>query len=268
MSYYGGFPEYIPVAEKRKRAEKTIEKLKKKNPNISPVIIEGRNIAKTWWGKSWNDNLESYSDYSNRIGRGRSYVRNGAVLDLKINIGNISALVQGSAKKPYEVEINIKSISKEIWDRIAKECAGKIDSLEEIMEGKFPKAMSELFTAKGKGLFPTPKEITMECSCPDWATMCKHIAAVLYGVGARLDDNPALFFTLRNVSIDDLIKETVNKKSQQLLEKSGVKSHRILDDTDILDMFGIQMETNEKKVEIESKTKDKNKKISRTIKKK
>ncbi len=266
MSYYGGFQEYVPVAEKRKRAEKTIEKLKKKNTDISPVIIEGRNIAKTWWGKSWNDNLESYSDYSNRIGRGRSYVRHGAVLDLKINVGNISALVQGSAKKPYEVEINIKAISQEIWSTIAKECAGKIDSLEEIMEGKFPKAMADLFTTKGKGLFPTPKEITMECSCPDWAVMCKHIAAVLYGVGARLDDDPTLFFTLRNVNINDLIKETVSKKSQQLLKKSEVKSRRILDDTDIFGMFGIQMETEGKEAGIEST--NKNKKTARNIKKK
>lgn len=243
MSYYGGFPEYVPVAEKRKRAQETIEKLKKKNPNISPVIIEGRNIAKTWWGKSWNDNLESYSDYSNRIGRGRSYVRHGAVLDLKINVGIISALVQGSAKKPYKVNINIKPISKELWKTIENECAGKIHSLEELMEGKFPKALSDLFTAKGKGLFPTPKEITMECSCPDYADMCKHIAAVLYGIGARLDHDPSLFFTLRNVNIDDLVKETVNKKSQQLLEKSKVKSGRILDDNDIFGMFGIDMET-------------------------
>lgn len=250
MSYYGEFSEYVPVAEKRKMAQKAIEKLKKKNPSISPVVIEGRKIAKTWWGKSWNDNLESYADYSNRIGRGRSYVRNGAVLDLKINVGTITALVQGSTKKPYKVEIKIKPISKEIWKEIEKECAGKIHSLEELMAGKFPKALSDLFTAKGKGLFPTPKEITMECSCPDWADMCKHIAAVLYGVGVRLDDNPALFFTLRNVNIDDLIKETVHKKSQQLLEKSETKSHRMLDDSDIMGMFGIDVEIEAEKVEI------------------
>ena len=246
MSYYGGFPEYVPVSEKRKRAQEAVEKLRKKDPTISPIIIEGRSIAKTWWGKSWNDNLESYADYSNRIGRGRSYVRHGAVLDLKINVGNISALVQGSDKRPYKVEINIKPISKELWKIIEKECVGKIHSLEELTQGKFPKALSDLFTAKGKGLFPTPKEITMECSCPDWAGMCKHIAAVLYGVGAKLDDDPLLFFKLRNVNIQDLIQEAVNEKSKVLLEKSEVKSRRILDDTDIFGMFGIDMETDAK----------------------
>ncbi|MFA6807764.1 MAG: hypothetical protein WCR27_02105, partial [Eubacteriales bacterium] len=128
MSYYSGFPEYTPVAEKKRQAQKSIEKLKKKNPNISPVIITGTKLSRTWWGKSWNDNLESYSDYTNRIGRGRSYVRHGAVLDLKITQGNISALVQGSRSKPYQVNISIQPLSKNIWEEITKDCAGKIES--------------------------------------------------------------------------------------------------------------------------------------------
>lgn len=250
MSYYSDFPEYIPVAEKRKQAQKSIEKLKKKNPDISPVIIEGRKLTRTWWGKSWNDNLESYSDYSNRIGRGRSYVRHGAVLDLKLTQGKISALVQGSAAKPYQVTIIIQSLSKDIWEAITKECAGKIESLQELIEGKFPKALSELFTAKGKGLFPAPEEISLNCSCPDWANMCKHVAAVLYGVGARLDDDSSLFFVLRNVKIEDLISETISKKTQTLLEKSKSKSCRVIEDTDISGMFGIEME-----IEVEKKSK-------------
>lgn len=247
MSYYSEFPEYVPVAEKRKQALKSVEKLKKKNPDISPVIITGRKLTSTWWGKSWNDNLESYSDYSNRIGRGRSYVRHGAVLDLKITQGKISALVQGSVAKPYQVNISIQPLSKDSWEAITKDCAGKIDSLQELIAGKFPKALSELFTAKGKGLFPAPKEISLNCSCPDWANMCKHVAAVLYGVGVRLDDDPTLFFVLRNVIIDDLISETISKKAQTLLEKSKVKSHRVIEDTDVSDMFGIEMETSVKK---------------------
>lgn len=247
MSYYSGFPEYVPVAKKREQAQKSIEKLKKKNPDISPVIITGKKITRTWWGKSWNDNLESYSDYSNRIGRGRSYVRNGAVLDLKITQGNITALVQGSVSKPYQVNIIIEPLSKDVWESITKDCTGKIDSLQELIEGKFPKALSDLFTAKGKGLFPAPKEISLKCSCPDWAYMCKHVAAVLYGVGARLDDDPALFFVLRNVNIEELISETINKKSQSLLEKSKIKSRRIIDDTDVSSMFGIEMENGQEK---------------------
>ncbi|MFZ3102155.1 MAG: SWIM zinc finger family protein [Desulfitobacteriaceae bacterium] len=247
MRYDRGFPEYVPVAEKRKQAQKSIEKLKKKNADISPIIITGTKLTRTWWGKSWNDNLESYSDYSNRIGRGRSYVRHGAVLDLKITQGNINALVQGSVSKPYQVNIIIKPLAKDIWEVITKDCAGKIDSLQELIEGKFPKALSELFRTKGKGLFPASKEIALKCSCPDGANMCKHVAAVLYGVGARLDDDPSLFFVLRNVRVEDLISETISKKTQTLLAKSKVKSSRVLEDLDLSDMFGIELETEVKK---------------------
>lgn len=254
MSWYQSSPKYVTAAEKKEKAQKSIEKLKKKDPNIHPVIITGRKLSKTWWGNSWNNNLESYLDYSNRIERGRSYVRSGAVLDLKITKGNISALVQGSRSKPYKVEIIIEPIEKSVWEEITKESAGKIDSLQELIEGKFPKALSELFTAKGKGLFPSPKQISFNCSCPDWANMCKHVAAALYGVGTRLDDDPQLFFVLRNVNIDEFISKIINKKSQMLLEKSMIKSRRIINDTDISGLFGIDVET---EVEIKPETKAK-----------
>jgi uncharacterized Zn finger protein len=242
MSFYGGFPAYVPVAEKRKRAEESVKKLKKKNPDISPVVIEGRTIAKTWWGKSWNKNLESYADYSNRISRGRSYVKNGAVLDLKITQGTINALVQGSGSKPYKVDISIKPLPENLWEDIINQCLGKIESIEELIEGKFPKALADLFTARGKGLFPAPDEIDLGCSCPDYAMMCKHVAAVLYGVSARLDDKPELFFALRKVNINNLISEAINKKTQTLLEKSKAKGRRVIEETDMFDMFGIDME--------------------------
>jgi len=241
MSYYYGIP--VTVAEKKSMAQKSIEKLRKKNPDIAPVVIDGRKLAKTWWGIAWNDNLESYSDYSNRIQRGRSYVRHGAVLDLKITSGKIAALVQGSRAKPYQVDIVIQPLSKNTWETITKACEGKIDSLQELLDGKFPKALADLFTAQGEGLFPAPKEISFDCSCPDWATMCKHVAAVLYGVGARLDENPALFFVLRNVNIDELVSKAIAQKSEILLKKSGRKSGRVIDDDDISVMFGIEMQT-------------------------
>ncbi|PKM38951.1 MAG: hypothetical protein CVV03_12670, partial [Firmicutes bacterium HGW-Firmicutes-8] len=145
-------------------------------------------------------------------------------------------------KKPYQVDIAIQPLAKDTWEAITKACEGKIDSLQELIEGNFPKALSELFTVQGKGLFPAPEEISLNCSCPDWAYMCKHVAAVLYGIGARLDDNLELFFILRKVKIDVLISTAINQKSQTLLEKANTKSHRILDDTDISSMFGIDME--------------------------
>jgi uncharacterized Zn finger protein len=244
MSFYG-YPEYVPVAERRRKAQNKVEKLKKKNPDIAPVIITGRKLAVTWWGTAWSKNLESYSDYENRIGRGRSYLRNGAVLDLKIEQGLIKALVQGSSSKPYQVEVKISPLMGNQWEKIKKACAGRIDSLPELIDGKFPKALSDLFTTKGSGLFPAPREITFQCSCPDWAVMCKHVAAVLYGVGTRLDENPALFFTLRGVNVEELITGAIQGKMESMLSGSKPKSRRILADADVSDMFGVEVEKGE-----------------------
>ena len=205
-------------------------------------MIIGSAIATSWWGKSWNKNLEGYADYSNRIGRGRSYVRNGAVLDLQIIPGLVTALVQGSRSRPYSVAIQIKEIAPIAWKNMKKACAGKLDSLPELLAGKFPKALGEMFTERGKGLFPSPREIGFSCSCPDYASMCKHVAAALYGISARLDVEPGLFFTLRKVEIKDLVGEAVQNKSQELLAKAKKKSSRVLDDSDLSAIFGIQLD--------------------------
>lgn len=241
MSYYGYF-EYVPVAEKKERNKKAVEKLRKKNPGIAPIIISGRKLTASWWGKAWNDNLESYSDYENRMERGRSYIRHGAVLDLQIAPGRVTALVQGSERKPYVIGINIKPLEKAVWDEIVRTCEGKIESLQEMLEGRFPKALKELFTAKGNGLFPAPKEISFSCSCPDYASMCKHVAAALYGVAARLDENPALFFSLRGVGIDELISKALVQKSEKLLARSGRAGRRVIENDDISGMFGIELD--------------------------
>jgi uncharacterized Zn finger protein len=267
MSYYG-FAPYVSVGEKKLKAQKTLEKLKKKNPSISPIVIEGQSIAKTWWGKSWNSNLERYSDYGNRIGRGRSYVRNGAVLDLQITSGIVKALVQGSDTNPYKIEIKIKPLDKKNWKKITEACAGNFSSLEELISGKFPKALAELFNSKGDGLFPTPKEISFDCSCPDWADMCKHVAAALFGIGARLDEDPKLFFKLRNVNIEELISKTVQESSKKLIEKSKKKSTRIIENTDISDVFGIDLEDSTKKAQTLTHPSEKKKVAKKKIAKK
>jgi uncharacterized Zn finger protein len=240
MAYYE-FPAYVPVAERKRRAEKKVAKLRKTDPTIAPVVITGKKLANSWWGLAWNENLESYADYANRIGRGRSYVRNGAVLDLKLERGSIKALVQGSQTRPYKVAIEISPLSNDVWEKIKKTCEGKIESLPELIAGKFPKALGELFTVKGDGLFPAPREIKLSCSCPDWAVMCKHVAAVLYGVGARLDEDPALFFALRGVKIEELISEAVQKTAQTLLGKAETKSRRVLEDIDVTALFGVEV---------------------------
>ena len=243
MAYYYdyGYPRYVSVGEKRARARRKLEQLRKKHPGIRPVVIEGNTLVRTWWGKAWNSNLGKYADYENRVGRGRSYLRHGAVLDLQISPGRVSSLVQGSRGNPYKITIEIKPISRSIWKKIKVACEGQVASLQELLDGRFPKDLMELFTAKGSGLFPSPKEIEFKCSCPDWAYMCKHVAATLYGIGTRLDEDPSLFFILRKLKMEDLITQAVRDKSAKLLKQAEKKTSRVIDDADIGDVFGIEL---------------------------
>lgn len=203
-----------------------------------PVIITGKKLANNWWGKAWDTNLESYADYENRIARGRSYVRHGAVLDMKISKGLVQASVQGSRPRPYKVSIEISPLSevrkKEILDR----CSEKIENLESLVAGKIPKDIEDVFVGRN-GLFPSPSEIYFNCSCPDSAYMCKHVAAVLYGIGARFDEEPLLFFELRDFEVSGLIKRSVEQKLQNMLKNADVKSPRIIDDDSAKDLFGV-----------------------------
>lgn len=243
MGYYGrGFKPYKSAAEERAQIEKGRAKLMKKNKDIQPVIIAGTKIAKNWWGLAWNKNLESYADYSNRISRGKKYVRYGAVLDLKIERGKVSALVQGSRAKPYEVLVEIDSLPKKKWEAILKDHKHSIESMEALAEGSFPKELEEVFFMKGEGLFPGPGGIHFMCSCPDSAYMCKHVAAVLYGVGARFDVDPLLLFTLRDIEIKDIIKKSVDQKMDDMLKNADKKSKREIRDGDLMKLFGLDGE--------------------------
>lgn len=241
MSYWG-YPKYVSVAEKKQKAAKKLKELLKKKPNMKPVALRGNALASTWWGKAWNRNLEQYADYSNRIGRGRSYIRHGAVLDLQIWPGEVLALVQGSERTPYSVSVKIQRLKNEIWQRIKTECEGTLESFQELLAGAFPKALGEIFISRDAGMFPAPQELTFACSCPDWADMCKHVAATLYGVGVRLDEDPKLFFRLRDAEIGELIKQAVSEKAEKLLEKATRKSSRAIEDTDLSSVFGIDIE--------------------------
>jgi uncharacterized Zn finger protein len=204
---YYGYKPYVPVAERRAQAAREVAKRVKKGQEVCPIRIEGRNIASTFWGKAWCTNLESYSDYSNRLPRGRTYVRNGSVVHLKIDKGRIEALVSGS--ELYNVQIDITALPKPDWQALKAQSAGKIGTLVELLQGKLSKAVMELVTDRQKGLFPKPKEIKLRCSCPDGARMCKHVAAVLYGVGSRLDSSPELLFVLRGVDHLELIEQAI-----------------------------------------------------------
>lgn len=242
MNWGSRYPRYVSVAEKKAKAAQKLKQLQKKTPEIRPVIIAGKSLAQSWWGKSWNKNLERYADYSNRVGRGRSYVRHGAVLDLQIKTGRVTALVQGSAAQPYKVVIKIKAVSPALWQTIKRQCGGQLKSIQDLLGGRFPKTLGDIFFNKDKGLFPSPQDIKFDCSCPDWAAMCKHVAAALYGIGARFDEDPILFFKLRGADTNDLIAEAVRDKTGDLLGKSKKTSARIIDDADLSGLFGIEMD--------------------------
>lgn len=236
MGWRNNWSEYVPVAKRRKMAEEHIKNSRKKGKILSPVLIEGRKIAKTFWGNAWCENLEAYSDFANRLPRGRTYIRNGSVIDLQISKGVVKAQVMGSSL--YYVLIEVASMPESKWKVLAKACAGKIDSLIELLRGKFSKAVMEIITQKEKGLFPAPREIKMDCSCPDSAGMCKHIAAVLYGVGSVLDLKPELLFTLRFVDHLDLIASVGT--AEALIQNNGDQIK--IDDADLSSLFGIEMD--------------------------
>ena len=235
MSYYG-FRPYVPVAKRRLLAAREMEKLKKQGRIVSPVVIEGRTIARNFWGKAWCENLERYSDYANRLPRGRTYVRNGSVVDLQIERGQVRAMVCGS--DIYSVKIEIGTVSQARWKAICKDCLGSVGSLVELLQGKLSKNVMERVCREGDGLFPSPREIKMTCSCPDWAGMCKHVAAVLYGAGARLDIAPDLLFTLRGVDRSELI---VDAGADLPMARTGVATERILAEDDVAALFGVEM---------------------------
>jgi uncharacterized Zn finger protein len=234
MGWYGWKP-YVPVAVRRARDLKKMEKLRKKGHDIKPVQIEGRKIARTFWAKAWCDHLESFSDYENRLPRGRTYVRNGSVCHLGIERGEINAMVGGS--EIYKVKITIKTLAPKKWKEVKNRCAGQIGSLLELLQGRLSKNVMSVVTDRAKGLFPLPGEISLKCSCPDWAVMCKHVAAALYGVGARLDHEPELLFLLRGVDHEELISAEVGVAAA-VGTKGGRK--RIADDA-LADVFDIEM---------------------------
>ncbi len=242
---YGGWPRYVSVEEKRQKAQKKINKLLKSGAELDPVEIEGRAIARTFWGKSWCKHLESFSDYANRLPRGRSYVSGGLVCHLAIEECRISALVSGS--KLYTVEIKITKLPEGKWVKLKKQCTGRIGTLLELLQGKLSDQLMTVVTDRDNGIFPLPDEIKFNCDCPDWADMCKHVAATLYGVGRRLDEKPELLFILRGVDQDELISEgTKGAMSGEISGGKGKRSTRRKVSVEQLEtLFGITLSETE-----------------------
>lgn len=232
--YYSWKP-YVPVAKRREQAKRIAAKLNSAGHSLSPVTA-GRKIATTFWGQAWCQNLERYSDYANRLPRGRTYLRNGSVIDLRIEAGKVIARVMGSSL--YDIKLTVRAVPAKQWREVAGDCARSIDSLVELLQGRFSSAVMERIARPGTGLFPAPTEIAFTCSCPDAATLCKHVAATLYGIGARLDREPELLFHLRGVDAKELIAKAGEGARPA---QKRVASDRILDTSKLTDVFGIDL---------------------------
>jgi uncharacterized Zn finger protein len=236
----GGFPRYVPAAVRASQAASDVRALSKDGGAPDPIApISSRAVARSFWGRAWCDNLEAYSDFANRLPRGRSYVRSGAVVDLRIAAGRVEARVRGSSL--YTVGIAIRPLARARRERILGVCAGSIDSIVELLRGKLSVEVIAAITAKDEGLFPTPAEIEMDCSCPDWAEMCKHVAAALYGVGARLDARPELLFLLRGLDPAELV--TSASPVEALIRSAArARPEKILRAKDLSALFGVEIE--------------------------
>ncbi len=230
-----GWPAYVTVAERRAKAARALKKLEKKGLKVQPVKLAGRKIAASFWGKGWCEHMESFSDYANRLPRGRTYVRNGSVCHLEIDSGQIKAVVSGS--ELYNVVITITPLAKTKWAAVKRACTGRIGSLIDLLRGKLDRGVMEIVSDRQNGLFPRPGEIKFACDCPDWAGMCKHVAAVLYGVGARLDHSPEMLFLLRGVNHEELVDVSAALTDAA---KAGTSRRRIAA-SGVADVFGIDL---------------------------
>ncbi|MFT5115076.1 MAG: putative Zn finger protein, partial [Parasphingorhabdus sp.] len=239
---YDDWSPYVPVAERRAKAAREMQKLKKSGHKIEPIEIQGRKIVRTFWGLAWCDHLEKFSDYQNRLPRGRTYVRNGSVCHLAITKGKAAAIVSGS--ELYKVNIQITSLSSPKWKNLRKQCAGQIGSMLELLQGGLSNNVMQIVTNRNAGLFPRPSEIQFTCDCPDGAGMCKHIAAVMYGIGARLDQQPELLFLLRNVDYEELITAELDIEAAI----TGKAKGRRLAGVDLSDVFGVELDKPIKRV--------------------
>lgn len=242
MSWYGGWRPYVSVARRQANAAKYAANLAKKaGRKLAPVEIAGRKIAVSFWGNAWCENLERYSDFANRLPRGRTYIRNGSVIDLQIGSGSVKSIVSGS--EIYRIEIRIQTLPAPTWKKIKQDCSQSVASLMDLLQGRFDEGVMQRLTQRDSGLFPQPREIEMDCSCPDWAGMCKHVAATLYGIGSRLDSEPEMLFTLRDVDHLELVSQAV--ASENLDRALSTGTGESLGDSDLGEIFGIDIASKE-----------------------
>lgn len=163
-------------------------------------------FGNTWWSQQWLNAL-AHIDYDNRLPRGRAYANKGAVRGLEIDQGTIKAQVTGSRSSPYRVLIKTPALSKAHISKLLKEITGDPVLIARLLNRELDPALLEKAQALGISLFPTRwQDLTMQCSCPDWAVPCKHLAAVVYLLSREIDSNPFLVFSLRGVDLVRALK--------------------------------------------------------------
>ena len=235
---WDSFDGHETAAEIKARVAREIEKRREAGESFVPIksSVKRGAPAKTFWGKAWCTNLEAYSDFESRLPRGRTYLRRGDVFDLAVEEGGIFAYVAGS--EIYEVQITVAPADPERWEALKRAIAGEVRNLVDLLSGELGDGVLAAVTDLDAGLFPTPAEIGLSCTCPDWADCCKHVAATLYGVGVRLDEAPELFFTLRGVDQAELI-ETAS--SLDLTAEDGGAAADVLAANELAELFGIDL---------------------------
>lgn len=204
------------------------------------VKLSSKMISYEWWGQQWCQNIAEYADYSNRLERGRAYIRKGAVKEINISDGHITAMVKGTRPQAYKVEISVDPVS----DVLSQKILNQIKDISDLRNGKVPDNCRNIFTVD-KGLFPKAREIKFACSCPDIAYMCKHVAAVLYAVGSILDQEPLLLFQLRGIDVEEYLdKQLFDATNEMLLNiNSRSDNERMIADDMLADLFGIDIAT-------------------------
>ena len=240
---WGAFPPYVSVAERREVAARYVAARRPRDRALAPVAPSGRGraLARTFWGRAWCDNLAAYAALVNRLQRGRSYLRNGLVIHLGIEAGAVTALVSGS--EVYQVDVRIEAMARPRWRALVTACAGKIDSVVELLAGRFDQGVMDQVCRQGTGLFPAPAEIRYRCTCPDGARgswLCKHVAATLYGVGVRLDDDPEMLFRLREVAHTELLAGAAAGLTRPA--SPSRRGRRVIAEDRLAAVFGIELE--------------------------
>jgi uncharacterized Zn finger protein len=227
---------YEDANAKKARLQREIAKREKRGERFEVLEAPAGNkkLCTTFWGQAWCRNLESYQAYESRLPRGRSYLRQGKVYNLAIEAGTISAVVAGS--ELYETSIHIQPLPPPRWQSLVKAGAGQVGSMLDLLAGKLGDDLMGLLICPDQGLFPEPKEIRFDCSCPDYVDMCKHVSAVLYGVGVKLDAQPELLFTLRQVNQAELLSDA---SATALTDLSSGPAE--LAGTDLSALFGIDL---------------------------